>query len=92
MQQSPGNQGTFWVFGPDVPYFPGEHRSARRVLDLMQSPTGRAWWRIYGVALELAFDVDPAGRGWKVVRKYLAEPRRTECGRTPADQPDAGVV
>lgn len=57
---------------------PREHRAAQRVLDLMESPAGRAWWRAHGAELELAFDVDPNGRGWKMLRKHWAELRWAE--------------
>jgi hypothetical protein len=52
---------------------PPPHRHARRVLDLMASAPGRAWWRRHGVTLQVAFDLADGSRSRRVFERYLRE-------------------
>lgn len=63
---------------PILRSLPRSLRSARRVLDLMQSETGRRWWRRHGTALDVAFDLRPGSRCWAVFHRYLQEKRCQE--------------
>ncbi len=46
---------------------------ARNVLDLMDSATGRSWWKEHGTTIGVAFDVREASRSWRVFQGYLRE-------------------
>ena len=47
-------------------------RPARSILDLMQSQSGRDWWREHGVELDLVFDLGRDSRCWSVFWRYLS--------------------
>ncbi|HLA83390.1 MAG TPA: hypothetical protein VJL29_01235 [Thermoguttaceae bacterium] len=63
---------------------PAPLTGAADVLDLMASPGGRAWWRRFGVTLNVVFDLRLHSRSQQVLTRYLAEkainpPNKTEC-------------
>ena len=59
------------------------HGSAS-VLDIMQFPAGRIWWREHGIGLSLQFDLQRSSRSMRVFRKYW-ERRRIIQGRCSLD-------
>jgi GNAT superfamily N-acetyltransferase len=44
---------------------------AQTVLDLIECPAGRRWWRDHGVPVRLAFDVAYRSRSWALLERYL---------------------
>jgi GNAT superfamily N-acetyltransferase len=50
---------------------PAEIAAARSVLDLVESQNGRRWWRRYGVAILVRFDLAENSRSWRVFLQYL---------------------
>lgn len=56
---------------------PEEFRQAKTVLDLIDSPTGRTWWRENGVTTYLEFDLAPGSRSRRTFDSYIAE--KTPC-------------
>jgi len=62
-------------------------RSARSVLDLIQSEPGRWWWKAHGCRVDLAFDLSEGSRCWRVFQAYLRSRLGTGCrdgGNRPA--------
>jgi hypothetical protein len=57
---------------PIVRSLPRSLRRARRLLDLMQSQAGREWWRRHGIGLDVAFDLRPGSRCWRVFLRNFA--------------------
>jgi len=51
---------------------PSVLRSARTVLDLMETQFGRDWWRHYGTTLEVRFELCRDSRSWRVFFSYVA--------------------
>jgi GNAT superfamily N-acetyltransferase len=51
---------------------PADLAGAIDVLDLMQSDSGRRWWREHGLTLPVVFDTHPQGRCRESFRRYLA--------------------
>ena len=45
--------------------------AARTILDLMDSPDGRRWWRQHGVAIRVRFDLAEESRSWRAFLRYL---------------------
>ena len=50
---------------------PQQLAAARSVLDLIETKAGRRWWRRYGVALTVCFDLADESRSWRVFRRHL---------------------
>lgn len=44
---------------------------AQNVLDLMECPKGRLWWRAYGISIRLTFDMTTQSRSWTVFQRYV---------------------
>ena len=45
-------------------------RGAVSVLDVMEFPPGRGWWKEHGIGLSLQFDLQGSSRSMRVFRKY----------------------
>jgi hypothetical protein len=43
------------------------------VLDLYETPEGRAWWAAHGDTIDMAFDLRKGSRSWKVLNAYLRQ-------------------
>ncbi len=54
---------------------PPELDGARTLLDLMESPDGRRWWRARGATVRAVFDLSAGSRSWKTLRCYVRSKR-----------------
>lgn len=57
-----------WRWNP-ANKFPGK----KTVLDLMETPEGRAWWKKYGTTASMTFDLRPGSRSVSTMNNYLEE-------------------
>jgi hypothetical protein len=48
-------------------------KNVESVLDVMQTPTGRDWWRVNGTRREMTFSLDHMGSSVRVLTQYLNE-------------------
>lgn len=67
-----------WGFDGSIPAvqrakLPPELAHAKTLLDLMETPAGRAWWKQHGVPVDTQFDLTPGSRSQQALAKYLAE-------------------
>ena len=47
-------------------------RSARSVLDLMDTDSGRQWWREHGTTIQVVFDLASGSRSSRTFQRYLS--------------------
>lgn len=55
---------------------------ARTVLDLYETPEGRAWWKAHGTTTPMTFDVAPGSQSLKALNAYLIS-----HGKPPVEYP-----
>lgn len=57
-------------------------RGARDVLDLLEAPEGRLWWRQQGSPMQVTFELSRPSRSWRVFERYWSERQgsRSPCG------------
>jgi hypothetical protein len=51
---------------------PTHLRSARSVLDLMDTDSGRQWWREHGTTIDVVFDLASGSRSSRAFQRYLS--------------------
>lgn len=54
---------------------PPAHANARRLVDLMTTKEGQAFWKRHGSSLWLEFDLSADSASWKTLRNHLAAKR-----------------
>ncbi len=52
---------------------PDRFRTAKTVLDLIETREGRAWWREHGETIDVCFDLTPGSRSRRTLRRYVVE-------------------
>ncbi len=57
--------------GYDADYLPEEVKNANTVQDLLQTPLGKKWWRLYGTDIHLTVDLKPGSRSWEVLQQTV---------------------
>ncbi|CAB3752468.1 hypothetical protein LMG29542_01764 [Paraburkholderia humisilvae] len=54
---------------------PSELKGCRRLLDLVETPSGVKFWREHADSTAMSFDLSPGSRNWAALRRYLNEKR-----------------